>query len=302
MLQSALEHYQRQQRLTALGLTAARRARFGTLERLTATVAAFQMANARDAIASVPPMLAEQNIDAPLVASVLPSSLVGTASDGRTLSGLMDYTRSEDVTQQQFDLIVTTQLQDVARAAVALAIWTRPKVTGYVRMLNPPSCSRCAVLAGKHFKRNQGFQRHPKCDCRHVPCTEDTAGDLTTDPQAYFDSLDKAAQDRIFTKSGAEAIRLGANPGQVVNARAGMSTAQVALRGPGDRFTASGRLSPRRVFGQDIFTTSEGMTKRGAAYKVRGRKYVRLMPESIFQIADSPAEVLRLLKANGYIT
>lgn len=321
-LQSALEHYRRQQRLTAAGLTAARRARFGTLDRLTATVASFQAVTARDAALSVPLMLAEQNIDAEPVATTLTSSLAGIASDGRTLSGLMDYTRSDDVTQSQFDLIVTTQLQDAARAAVVIAMATRPGVTGYVRMLNPPSCSRCAILAGKHFRKNQGFQRHPKCDCRHIPASEDTAGDLRTDPQAYFDSLPTRArldelhpdltrkmrreagiysQEDIFTDAGAQAIRMGADPGRVVNARAGMYTAQI-LRGNGDRYTALGRLERRDVFGRQVYTTTEGMTKRGAAYKARGRNYVRLMPESILEIADDSADALRLLRAHGYIT
>jgi len=44
------------------------------------------------------------------------------------------------------------------------------------------------------------------------------------------------------------------------------------------------------------------MTTRGAAYGARGGKKVRLMPESILEIAEDDAEVLRLLKAHGYLT
>src|SRR5690606_25895161 len=116
--------------------------------------------------------------------------------------------------------------QDVARQSEAVAIAARPAVTGYVRMVNPPSCSRCAVLAGRFYRWNDGFQRHPRCDCRHVPTTEANAGDIVTAPRDYFDSLDAAEQDRIFTQAGAEAIRLGADPAQVVNARRGMAYAQ----------------------------------------------------------------------------
>lgn len=146
------------------------------------------------------------------------------------------------------------------------------------------------------------------------------AHSLTTDPTAYFRSLSESDQNRIFTNSGAEAIRLGADPGQVVNARAGMSTAQVQSRGPGDRWTAKGRLEARTVYGQQVFTTTEGATRRGLAYRsmrdnrrnvspdirIAGDRYARsraprLMPESILAIADDRADAIRLLKLNGYL-
>lgn len=34
---------------------------------------------------------------------------------------------------------------------------------GYVRVLNPPSCGRCAILAGRFYRWSAGFQRHPMC-------------------------------------------------------------------------------------------------------------------------------------------
>ena len=34
---------------------------------------------------------------------------------------------------------------------------------GYVRYEPAPYCQRCAVLVGKWFKANTGFQRHPRC-------------------------------------------------------------------------------------------------------------------------------------------
>ena len=253
MLKSAVEHYRNEQRITAAGVVALRRVRFDTLDTLTRTMAAFQLLAAREALRAFPLMLSEQNVDAPAEATGVASALLGSASDGRDIRGLLDFTRTSSVTAQAFDLIVTTQLQDVARQASSIALGSRPAVDGYVRMLNPPSCSRCAVLAGKFYRRNRGFARHPKCDCRHVPATEDTAGDLRTDPNRYFDSLDAAQQDAIFTKAG-DVIRRGADVAQVVNARAGMSTAQVATRGrvtggppPGDSpgRTRSGRASTR---------------------------------------------------------
>ena len=114
---------------------------------------------------------------------------------------------------------------------------------------------------------------------------EATAGDLTTDPRAYFDSLPATEQERIFTKAGARAIRDGSDIGRVVNARRGMNTAQ------------SGRLARRKVAGQWVYTTTEATSRRGIS---RGGR-VRLMPESIYQFADSREDALRMLKAHGYI-
>lgn len=188
---------------------------------------------------------------------------------------------------------------DTARAAESAASAAYPAAGGYVRMLNPPSCSRCAILAGRFYRWNEGFQRHPLCDCRHVPSSEAIAGDMTVNPDAYFHSLSTAEQNRIFTKSGAQAIRDGADMNQVVNARRGMRQAQ--------------------VYGHDVIVTSEGTTRRGLAYRAlggdrsndrraAGERYfrtnqVRLMPESIYEIADGDRdEAIRLLRLHGFIT
>lgn len=302
MLASAFELDVRQKAIARRALLTARAARFGSLSALVDAIAAGQQNAALAALGAVPRMLREQGIDEDPDAEPLVRSLTYVASDGRSLNGLMEYAQGPDVARTQFDTIVLTQLSDVARAASTLGSAVRPAVTGYVRMLEQPSCSRCVVLAGKFFKRNKGFQRHPKCDCRHIPSSENVAGDLQTDPGAYFGDLSAAEQDRVFTKAGAESIRAGADIGQVVNARAGMSTAQASLRGAGDRITASGRMVRRDVFGRPVYTTTEGMTKRGRAFKARGRNYVRLMPESILELAGGDrAELLRLLKSHGYI-
>lgn len=330
-LRSAVEHYRRQQRITALGLAAARRARRGGTLRVVTAVAAFQNAAAQDAVAAVPLMLEEQGLEAPPEGGVNVAAFAGVASDGRALDTLVEQAR----TQFQFDQIVTTQLQDMARQAAGVALAARPRVSGYVRQLNPPSCSRCAVLAGKFYRWNAGFLRHPLCDCRHIPASEDTAGDLRTDPDAYFKSLDPVQQDKIFTKSGAQAIRDGADLNQVVNARrsaAGLSRAggrltldeQRMLRGGRD----VGRLQRTDVYGHQVFITREGITRRGSAGRSLGNfeardaesvtrmtrrgpeqrtvrrqesKTPRLMPESIYEVAEDRADAIRLLKRHGYI-
>lgn len=265
---------------------------------------------AEGAVGYVPAVLEEtgQRRAVAAVADVVPDAFVGAAGDGRPVDGLLEHSvvRAKErvaagssarqalaSSGQWLSMAVGTVLSDTGRAAETVAMAVRP-VGGYVRMLNPPSCSRCAVLAGRWYRSNEGFQRHPGCDCRHIPAAESVGGDLTVDTRAYFDSLDPAEQDRIFTKAGAEAIREGADIGQVVNARRGMNTAA----------TASGRrvLAPVQVGGRDVFITREGITRRGLASRARtGRRGERLMPETIRSVATSKADYLRLLRTNGYI-
>lgn len=215
-----------------------------------------------------------------------PSGFVGSAPDGRSLSGLL-YSPVTQVktalgagaTPGQALVIgrgalernVQTMVADTGRAAASVDIAARPRV-GYVRMLAPPSCARCVVLAGKFFRWNTGFQRHPRCDCRHIPSRENIAGAHTTDPYEYFRSLSAADQDRLFTKSGANAIRDGADVFQVVNSRRGMK--------PGG------------------LVTTEGTSRAGNFG--RGRQ-PRLTPEGIYSQGLSREDTLRLLERNGYI-
>jgi hypothetical protein len=111
-------------------------------------------------------------------------------------------------------------------------------------------------------------RRHPRCDCQHIPAREDMAGDLRTDPGAYFRSLPEKEQDRLFTADGAQAIRHGADVSQVVNARRGMYTAA------GHSFTRTG-----------------------------ARRGPRLMPEQIYlEARGNRAEAIRLLRFHGYLT
>lgn len=211
-------------------------------------------------------------------------AFAGIASDGRALETLLYQPaitslqaiaagaptgRALAIGGAHLDMIVRTQVADAGRAATGAAVAARG--CGYTRQLTPPSCSRCAVLAGKFYRWNAGFQRHPRCDCIHVPCTPGFSKRLTTSPRGYFDSLSPAAQDRIFTQAGARAIRDGADIGQVVNARRGMQTAG------GRRITTES-------------TTRSGVARRG-----------RLMPEQIYADAKTRDEAVRALRENGYI-
>ncbi|MFE6645670.1 hypothetical protein ACFVJS_03845 [Nocardioides sp. NPDC057772] len=190
--------------------------------------------------------------------------------------------------------VASTILADTARAAEKAALATRNEAEGWVRMLNLPSCPRCIVQAGQFFRWNDGFERHPLCDCKHIPASEAIAGDLTLDADAYFHSLSREDQDLIFGRADAEAIRLGADISQVVNAHRGMQVAQ--------------------VFDKDVAITLEGTTRRGLANQAlttrrrntggtreAGAAPIRLMPETILAQARDRDDATRLLALHGYI-
>ena len=261
-------------------------------------------------------VLTETGVPTDRIATTRPRALVGSAGDGRSIEGLLDIAPGKTLDaikagagsvvalkagQDFLDLAVTTALWDTARQAEVLEQATYPGIEGYVRMLNPGihgACSRCVTLAGREYRKNDGFRRHPRCRCVHIPISEATSDDFRLDPGAYFDSLSPEDQDRIFTKAGAEVIREGADIGQVVNARRGMHTAQVNKRG----WTPKGRLTPVDRYGRQVYITSESSTVRGLANRRRrGRRSDRLMPESIVELAEDRDDLLRLLKLHGYI-
>jgi hypothetical protein len=184
-----------------------------------------------------------------------------------------------------------TLLSDTGRTAEKVAGQSRG-VTTWVRMLNPPSCGRCVILAGKETHRQTAFLRHPGCDCRNVPVSEDIAGDLTTNPHAYLDSLDDAALAKsLGSQANAQAFRDGADMNQLVNA-----------------YRRSGDVRAAQVYGRRVKYTTEATTKRGRygkAARAAGRdtsRIPRLMPESIYAIAESPADAQRLLRLYGWLT
>lgn len=204
--------------------------------------------------------------------------------------------------------IVLTGIQDVGRAAVQSAMQTEPTVSGYVRMLNPPSCPRCVVLAGRVYGSAVAFRRHPRCDCRHIPQAEQ-ADDWSTSPQRYFDSLSAEEQNATFGEANAEAIRLGADISQVVNAEAGVTV--VSAYGRDLTVTTTGTTRRALFGGYEVL--ADGTVRRRPDSELRrlpGERYrrtteLRLMPDQIFQLAEEfswdRAETLRQLRRFGYI-
>lgn len=288
--------------------------------KVTAVVSAGQEAAAARSAQYMTEVLTELNLDASSPTELVPSALAGVAGDGRSsesltygavikaaksqyspeVSGMTDRELESFALAEAEDYIAAMAadiMADSVRAAELVAFQQREWLTGYVRMIEPGACSRCAVLAGKFYLFNEGFLRHPRCRCVHIPASETLSKDPRTNPNSYFDSLSRTEQDRIFTKAGAEAVRAGADISQVVNARRGMSTAQMNPRG----WIPKGRLEAVTMFGRDVFVTTEGVTKRGVYGKTRGSKPVRLMPESIVALAKDRADLIRLLTVYGYI-
>jgi hypothetical protein len=246
--------------------------------------------------------LTDQGLYEPPRHFVNPAAFGGLASDGRTLEGLLysavPHTKTliaggvdpKQALKQGGKFLTTltrTQVADAGRGAAGVDTATRRNV-GYVRMLNPPSCSRCSILAGRFYRWNNGFNRHPKCDCVHVQTTATAAAEtegLVHDPYEYFKSLSPEEQDKNYTKAGAQAIRDGGDLFQVVNSRRGMSYGGVSKDGT------------RR--GQPVISnrTTEGTSRRGNF----GRNGPRLTPEAIYGKGLSRAETLAELERYGYI-
>lgn len=211
-------------------------------------------------------------------------------------------------------MLAATLVADAGRSADrTLAVgkgWTR-----FVRVVSAGACSRCAILAGVTGYRTN-FQRHPMCRCTSMPIKDGAVPDGFHDsPSGYFESLSASEQERVFTKAGAEAIRLGADPVKVVNARRG---ALKSVQRPDGSYSLA-RLRPtvigRRADGSPltVYATPEGTTARsswgraqGDLRRANGDRYrrtrtVRLMPEQIMQMSTNPARVVELLQRYGYL-
>ncbi|MFC3850082.1 hypothetical protein ACFORJ_07875 [Corynebacterium hansenii] len=185
--------------------------------------------------------------------------------------------------------ITQTALSDTSRMAKMVAGLATPR-TLYVRILTPPSCSRCAVLAGKKGFWDEPFQRHPGCDCSQIPIpmdSDDTWEGPEFDGMAFFNSLSEDDQNKYFTRSGAAAIREGADLAQVVNAQSGMAAV-------GQRYTRSG--TTRRSRAIQYYLGTDDVPRGTPAFD-------RLtVPQIVRQTEGDPKRRIAQLYRHGYIT
>jgi hypothetical protein len=188
-------------------------------------------------------------------------------------------------------MYAATAVGDTARASAQVAMAADRKVVAYTRVVTLPACSRCIILAGQQYAYSEGFLRHPNCDCQTVPLRE-AAWSGVQSPKELYEHLSPEQRRRIFTNAGAEAIDQGADLGQVVNARRGMSR-------PGAATTSEG-VTKRGLYGRSVRRAG------GDFARVPGQRYARasaarLTPEEIFRQASGRAEQLELLRRYGYL-
>jgi hypothetical protein len=182
----------------------------------------------------------------------------GSAADGRSLAGLLYVpvirTKVAIVAglpvrealasgANELAMLVGNEVADAGRDAAGVAMTATRSVHGYVRMVSGSACSRCIILAGKHYRWSANFQRHPRCSCTSVPDIENRAGDISTDPHAFFDHLSHAQA----TREGTTRRGLARQQMTAVGARGTrLSVAQIYADAAGDRDLA---ISLLRRFG-----------------------------------------------------
>lgn len=243
--------------------------------RLEMILAAAMVAGAREGAASVPLALSQTGFPTMPVATVSAAAFGLAASDGRPLATLLDsaiirartaqavgHPSPLDAALARLDRIARTQVADATREATGTAITATPNA-GWVRVVNVPCCQDCAVQAGRWFRDNEGFQRHPNCMCQHRPAHERET------PAGYAVSIEPD-QIHDLTAAQREALDEGADLSRVVNAYRG----------------ADGGARPR-------MTTTTEMGRRSGA---------RLTPDGIRQRGRTREERIALLVEHGYLT
>lgn len=175
--------------------------------------------------------------------------------------------------------LVESEVQDAARSAGQAEMFAQ-KHEHYVRILVPPSCKRCTVLAGGIYRTDAAFDRHPGCDCTSEPVASlqdaiDRGLVVTPEEAVERDWV------RDLTVAERQAIADGADATAVINSASGISTATFG--------------------GRRVKVTKHGTTRRAAWRQKNPSARVRLRPETIYQIADGDrGTALRLLDSNGY--
>lgn len=289
----ARSHYERQRQIITAAVVAVRSLfkRRRPLAEVVNTVAAYQYASAA---VSANTVAAWSESRTPLT---VPKSFMGVSSHGFPISEPIVATIDKFVPapleplpdvwwddarefMASVEQLIASEIADAGRTASQVEFVARPDWTNYVRMLNPPSCPRCAILAGRIYRDLEEFQRHPGCDCVMVPVTDwQDAHDkgLVSSAQDLFDR----GQLHGLSQADEQAIRDGADIAAVVNAHRGMLAAD--------------------VFGRRVKATTAGTTKRSAWRKANPTRLVRLRPESIYRFATDREDAIRLLKLYGYI-
>lgn len=279
---------------------------------IVTAVTSGQSTVAGGAQAYVAASMAAQGGSAAAEAALVAAAFTGIAPDGGPLETLLflpaigvrtrlasGATQAEAMLGGLSDMAryATTSVSDTARSSDQVAMTVHPKCVAYTRVVTLPACSRCIILAGQTYSRSEGFQRHPNCDCQVLPLS-DAEWQATQTPEALYRSMDDEQRRKVFGIAGAEALSHGADLGQVVNARRGMSVAQ--LHGRGVQITSEG-TTRRGVYGRQLRKAGGDFTRYPGQRYSRAQT-PRLTPAAILQVASSRSEQLSLLKRYGYVT
>lgn len=265
-------------------------------------VSAAQLTAAAGSTAYTSAVVSDAGVTPNPLGRVNPAAFAGQTADGRSLGSLL-YLPIIDVKAAialgattegamlrglvQLLTYVDTEVADASRGSAQVAGTADTTVIGYVRYLTGAGCDRCIILAGRFYKHNEGFERHPQCDCQHRPVTAaewaEHKTDVTDSPTKAFAAMsDDQLAAAGLSEDDVKAIRAGADPAQVVNAHRGVYTV-------GDREF-----------------TSDGATRRGLAGQrlaaPRGGFAARLSTAQIYlEAGDDRDEATRLLKRFGYL-
>src|SRR5678815_1677457 len=264
---------------------------------LTAVVTGAQLGAARKADSYTGQALREQSLDDSTEATVNPEGFAGHAADGGALMSLLtnpifitlaSIADGVDVAQAlthgrtRLDTIVRTEVADAGRLADQSSLIAHRGADGYVRVTDGNPCARCLLLAGKTYRWNRGFLRHPRCGCMHVPTLVASPRWRDMDPRDFYDSLTPRQRTLAgFTQAQQKALAAGADLNQVVNAQRGIYIAG------GRRLTREG-TTRRGFFGG--FDIGPGGILRRRPVGTRALPE-RLTPYEIFRTATSQEQV-----------
>lgn len=297
-LQQARRHHARQAETAAAAATAVRQqleSRRPWSEILT-TFAAYQLASATSSIEQAAIWSGLEDLAQAIEASIF----AGVSSAGFAISEPLVATIDRLVPAPAQDLpapwwgdptpfignvmqLVASEVQDAGRSAAQTSLFAteESQTRYYARVLVPPTCKRCVLLAGRIYQDLEAFERHPGCDCENVevdsPAAAREAGILVTAAEAY-----ERGWIRALTVAERAAIEDGADIHKVINSSSGIQTAD--------------------LFGHRVSATTYGTTKRSRWRKRNPSRLVRLRPESIYRIAAGDrVEAVRLLRLYGYL-
>lgn len=298
--------------------------------RLVAILTAAQRKAASGADRYLARVLAHAGLEPRPAGTVNPEAFAGTAADGRPLTSLLyapaagakrRIARGEDPQQaaaqetRRLAVIAQTETADAGRMADQAAMTADDQIAGYERFVNLPSCPRCILLAGRLYRYSTGFQRHPGCDCKMLPVTyyQWHTEHPENDPEDLLKRMREqhpAVLRKSLTEGDLKALEAGADPGQVINAHRGMTTAA----GPGRRIsvttegtTRRGQFGGHTAAGRGAGYTGLDTGPRGrvAHYTVRRTRALRLTPAQIFTEASQEGwgreEIIRQLQRFGYL-